>query len=196
MNEISSSKFKKRFVNYFEVILSSVNSLIIIFLLIIAHKNIILSIIGILFACINLALIYYIFIKNNPMYRYYCYVLLFSGILFFIPSLWIDLTLGSLFLPNIIYIIIITKRYSGASAIESVAKYHYMQRFAVDYAFNAKNLSQQWDNINPELELKRQKHRELLEKKYHSKKIIITSILLSFIWLIIFLLYVITFITM
>jgi hypothetical protein len=84
---------------------------------------------------------------------------------------------------------------SNKSALGTIAKYQYMQRFAVDYAFNAKTLSQQWDNINPELESINQKHRELLAKKYRSKRILITAVLLSLIWFIIFILYVIIFLT-
>jgi len=196
MNVIKSQNFSKKFINYFEVFLVSINALAIITILVIVHKNIIVSIIGILLSCGNLVLVYYIFIINNPLYKFFCYVLSFSGVLFFIPSLWIDLRMGFLFLPNIIYIVVICKGTRNASALGTIAKYQFLSRFAADYAFNAKRLSQQWDNINPELELIRQKHRELLEKKYNSKKIIITSLLLSFSWIVIFVLYIVTYVSL
>lgn len=68
-----------------------------------------------------------------------------------------------------------------------------MKKFGVQFGLNAQRLSQQWDGINPELELIRQKHRQLLEEKYNSKKILINSLLLSLAWLVTFVFYTITF---
>ncbi len=193
MNEKISSNFKKSFANYIDIALATMNSLIIIFPLIIVHKNLIISTVGIILSCGNLALIYYTYIKNNPFYIYYCFVMLFYGFLFLLPSIWINMMMGCLFIPNIIYILKISKGSSHTSALGSYAKYQYLKRFAIFEGFNARQLSQQWDNINPELELKRQKERELLEKHYHSMKILIISLLLSLSWLVIFVLYTIAF---
>ena len=65
----------------------------------------------------------------------------------------------------------------------------YLGRFGAQYGLNAKKLSQQWDNINPELELKRNQQREMLGKRYDSKRIFINALLFGFSLIIIFALF-------
>jgi len=103
--------------------------------------------------------------------------------------------LGILFIPEVCFIYTISKGKSQTSALSSYAKAQYLRRFGVQYGLDARKLSQQWDNINPELELKKNQQRELLEKRYHSKQIIISSLVLSLSLITIFALYTITFIS-
>lgn len=188
-------EFKKGFLNYIDIGLAIINSLIILFPLIFFSKNIVISILGIILSCSILIISLSTFIRNNPLYMYYCYVLLIGGVLFLIPLTMINPILGILFIPEACFIYNISKGKSQTSALSSYAKAKYLMRFGAQYGLNAKKLSQQWDNIDPELELKKSQQRELLEKRYHGKKILISSLLLSLSLITIFALYTVTFIS-
>ena len=103
--------------------------------------------------------------------------------------------LGILFIPEVCFSYNISKGKSQTSALSIYAKAQYLRRYGVQYGLNARELSQQWDNINPELELKKNQHRELVEKQYHSKKILISSLVLSLSLITIFALYTVAFIS-
>lgn len=169
-------EFKKSFINYLDIILSIMNTLIILFSLIIFSKIFLISILGVTLTLCLALLTLYLFIKNNPLYIYYCYVLLVCGILFLIPSTMINPYLGVLFFPQLCLIYNMTKGKSQSSAISTYAKAQYLRRMGVRNSFNAQRLNQQWDNINPELELKKSQQRDLLEKRYNSKKVLISSL--------------------
>ena len=188
-------EFKKGLMNYIDICLAIINSLIIVFPLIFFYKNIIISILGIVLSCSTLTITLYTFIRNNPLYMYHCYVLLIGGVLFLIPSTMINPILGIFFIPEVCFIYNISKGKSQTSALSSYAKAKYLMRFGAQYGLNAKKLSQQWDNIDPELELKKKQQRELLEKQYHSKKNLISSLVLSLSLITIFAFYTITFIS-
>ncbi|MFW9828036.1 MAG: hypothetical protein ACFFEY_10610 [Candidatus Thorarchaeota archaeon] len=179
-------EFKKSFINYLDILLSIMNTLIILFSLIIFGKNLLISILGVILTLSLALLTFYTFIKNNPLYIYYCYVLLICGVLFLIPSTMINPFLGILFFPQLCFIYNISKGKSQSSALSTYAKAKYLKRMGVHYGLNAQKLSQQWDNINPELELKKNQQRDLLEKRYNSKKVLISSLCLFLSLIIVF----------
>lgn len=186
--------FKKRYFHYFDIILAIINSLVIIFPLAIIYENPVISMIGIFLSCGTITLAIYTFIKNNPLYIYYSYTLLLCGLLFSIPSMIINPIFGVILVPDICFIYNISKGKSQTSALSGYAKAQFLMRFGTQYGMSVKSLSQQWDNINPELELKKQQHREILEKQYFSKKIIISTFILSLSLLAIFILFTINFV--
>ena len=186
-------EFKKSFMNYVDIALAIINALIIMLPLIFFSKNIVISILGIVLSCSSLIVTIFTFSRNNPLYIYYCYVLLIGAILFLIPSIVINPIFGILFIPEVWFIYNISKGKSQTSALSSYAKMQYLQRFGAQYGMDAKQLTQQWDNINPELDLKEKQQRELLEQKYYGKKILISSFLLSLSLIAVFALYTITF---
>lgn len=187
--------FKKRYINYFDIILAIMNSLVIIFPLVIIYENPVISIIGIFLSSGTITLAIYTFIKNNPLYIYYCYTLLLYGLLFSIPSMILHPIFGAILIPDICFIYNISKGKSQTSALSGYAKAQFLMRFGAQYGMNVKQLSQQWDNINPELELKKQQQREKLEKQYFSKKILISTFILSVSLLAIFALFTINFVS-
>lgn len=194
MTEDKSPNFKKGFVNYMDITLAIINSLIIIFPLIIIHKNISISIVGIILSFISLTLVFYTFTNNNPLYIYFCYSLLIAGVLFLIPSIMINVIFSILVVPEICFIYNVSKGKSQTSTLSSYAKMQYLRRFGLQYGMDAKQLTQQWDNINPELELKKTQQRELFEKQYNSKKILISSLLLILSLITVFVLFTATYI--
>ena len=73
MNSEKQPEFKKSFENYIDVTLGIINFLIIIFPLILANKNIYVSITGFFLSGLLLLLaILYFFLRDNPFYIYYC----------------------------------------------------------------------------------------------------------------------------
>jgi len=101
---------------------------------------------------------------------------------------------GAILIPDICFIYNISKGKSQTSALSGYAKAQFLMRFGAQYGMSVNQLSQQWDNINPELELKKQQQREILEKKYFSKKILISTFILSVSLLAIFALFTINFV--
>lgn len=73
-----------------------------------------------------------------------------------------------------------------------VAKTKFMQK-AGKMGLIDRNLTQTWDNINPQLELKRRQQREEIESQYSGKKILRNSLILSLSLIVLFILYAITF---
>jgi hypothetical protein len=100
--------------------------------------------------------------------------------------------IGILLLPDIFYFYEIYRSRSQSSAVSMVAKTKFMQK-AGNMGLIDRNLTQTWDNINPQLELKRQQQREELEHQYFGKKILRNSLILSISLIVIFILYAITF---
>ncbi len=189
---VKEEEFKKSFINYIDILLSIMNTLIILFSLIIFSENLLISIIGVLLTLSLVLMTFFTFIKNNPLYIYYSYILLICGILFLIPSTMINPFLGILFFPEFCFIYNISKGRSQSSAISTYAKVKYLKRMGAHYGLNAQKLSQQWDNINPELELKKNQQRDLLEKSYNSKKVLVSSLCLFLSLVIVFALFTIS----
>jgi len=192
MTNEKSLDFKKTYINYIDIVFAIVNFLIILFPLIFFRKNIFISIFGFLFSGVLIIITLYIFTKNNPLYIYYSYVLLFCGILFLIPSIMINYILGGLLLPEFCYMNNISKARGQTSATSQIAKLKLSGRMG-GYGLNASKIRQAWDNGNPELEIKRNQQREILEKQYNGKKIMITSFLLGISLTFVFVLYTITY---
>ena len=191
MTNEKSLDFKKTSINYIDIVFAIVNFLIIIFPLIFFMKNIFISIMGFLFSGVLIIMTLYTFIKNNPLYIYYNYMLLFCGIFFLIPSIMINYVLGGLLLPEFCYIYNISKARGQTSATSQMAKLRVLGR-AGGYGINIRRMRQTWDNVNPALEMKRNQQREILEKQYHGKKIMKTSILLGISLISVFVLYIIS----
>ena len=190
---VNREEYKRSKIDYIDIIMAFMNALIIIFPLVLVPKNIFISIIGILLSCGNFTLIIYIFHKKNPFYTYYCYVILLYGTLFLLPSSYINPILIILFIPELIYFLIVSKGKNYSSALSIQAKYRYLQRYGFQMGLNLQRLNQQWDNINPDLEKKLLQYKKSLEEQYKTKKILISSLILSLSWLTIFILYTILF---
>jgi len=188
MTNEKSLDFKKTSTNYIDIVFAIVNFLIIIFPLIFFMKNIFISIMGFLFSGVLIIITLYTFIKKNPLYIYYSYVLLFCGLFFLIPSIMINYILGGLLLPEFCYIYNISKARGQTSATSQMTKLRVLGR-AGGYGLNIRRLRQTWDNGNPELEMKRKQQREILEKQYNGKRIMITSFLLGISLIFVFVLY-------
>ncbi len=193
MTNEKSLNFEKTPLNYVDIVFSILNFLIIIFPLIFFSKNIFISIMGFLFSGVLIIITLSTFIKNNPLYIYYSYILLFCGFLFLIPSIMINYILGGLLLPEFCYFYNITKARGLTSGTSQIAKLKVSGRVG-SIGLNSRRIRQAWDNVNPELEIKRKQHREILEKQYNGKKIIITSFLLGLSLIIVLVLYALTYI--
>jgi len=192
MTNEKSLDFKKTYINYIDIVFAVTNFLIIIFPLIFFRKNIFIPIMGFLFSGVLIIITLYTFIKNNPLYIYYSFMLLFCGILFLIPSIMINYILGGLLLPEFCYIYNISKARGQTSATSQMAKLKVSGRMG-SYGLNSRRTRQAWDNVNPELEIKRKQQREILEKQYNGKKIMITSFLLGISLISVFVLYTLTY---
>ncbi|HDZ17065.1 MAG TPA: hypothetical protein ENH75_02170 [archaeon] len=191
MTNDKSLGFKKKVINYIDIVFSIVNFLIILFPLIFFRKNIFISIFGFLFSGVLIINMLYTFTKNNPLYIYYSYALLFCGIFFLIPSIMINYILGWLLIPELCYVYNISKARGQTSATSQMAKLRVLGR-AGGYGLNIRRMRQTWDNVNPELELKRTQQREIFEKQYNGKKNLITSSLLGLSLIIVFVVYIVT----
>ncbi len=101
----------------------------------------------------------------------------------------INYVLGGLLLPEFCYIYNISKARGQTSATSQIAKLKVLGR-AGSYGLNIRGLRQTWDYGNPELEMKRNQQREILEKQYNGKRIMITSFLLGISLIVVFVLYI------
>jgi len=104
----------------------------------------------------------------------------------------INYILGGLLLPEFCYIYNISKARGQTSATSQMAKLKVSGRMG-SYGLNSRRTRQAWDNVNPELEIKRKQQREILEKQYNGKKIMITSFLLGIRLISVFVLYTLTY---
>ncbi len=179
---------KKSFLKYSDIVIAVINFFIIIFALIIFHENIILSIIGIYLSVGILSLATYTFIRNNPLYLYYCYIILLFAILFLSLLLTKYLILGIFLIPEIVYLYYLIGSNSHTSTINSIAKQRFVMRAGGLYSFNAIRLTQQWDNISHELENQKLKRRDIIEKQYNATKISIISLVFAVSFFVIFIL--------
>ena len=183
--------FKKTYINYIDIVLAIFNFLIILFPLIFFMKNFFISIMGFLFSGVLIIITLSTFIKNNPLYIYYSYMLLPCGLLFLIPSIMINNILGVLLLPEFCYFYNMSKARGQTSGTSQMAKLRVSGR-AGSYGLNSRRIRQEWDKVNPELEIKRKQQREIVEKQYNGKKIVITSFLLGISLIFVFVLYILT----
>ncbi len=79
------------------------NLLIIVFPLTFLSNNILTSTIGIFLSGFLIITMIFKFIKNNPLYIYYCFALIISGLFFLFYLLNIFPVLGAFLLPEILY---------------------------------------------------------------------------------------------
>ena len=191
MTNEKSLDFKKTNINYIDIVFAIVNFLIILFPLIFFMKNIFISIMGFLFSGVLIIFTLSTFIKNNPLYIYYNYVLLYCGIFFLFPLIMINYILGGLLILEFCYAYNILKARGQTSGTSQIAKLKVSGR-AGSYGLNSRRIRQAWDNVNPELEIKRKQLQEILEKQYNEKKIMITSFLLGISLTFVFVLYILT----
>jgi hypothetical protein len=185
----NSPDFKKTYINYIEIALAIVNFLIIIFPLIFFSRNIFISITGFIFSGVLIVITLLTFIKNNPLYIYYNYTLLVCGFFFLIPSIMRNFIFGWLLLPELCYVYTLSKARGQTSATSQIAKLKVSGR-AGSYGLNSRRIRQAWDNVNPELEIKRNQQRKILKEKYNGKKIFIRSLILGLGLIIVLILYI------
>jgi len=189
MSEDSLS-FKRSLKNYFDIILSILNFLIILFPLISKNEVLVISIIGILISSTLIILTAYNFMKNNPLYTYYSFPLLFSGFLFLIPSIVINPLIIFLILPETFLIYIISKMKGEISVKRQIAGVKVLGKRGFAGLVDER-IAQNLAKMNYELEIKKEKQRELFIQKYNGKKLLKNSLLFSLSMLTIFILFII-----
>lgn len=172
--------FKKGFVNYIDICLAFMNFLIIVFPLTILSKNILISTIGIFLSSFLIVVTLFKFIKNNPLYIYYCYTLIFSCLFFLFYLLNVNPVLGALLLPEILYI------YTFFTKTEV-----YSQQSLIPYD-NSINLYMNYSprRVNTCKIYKRVKITEMIKKQYNSKTNFMYSLILSLSLIITFIFYI------
>ena len=199
MTNETTGNVKKGFLNYIDILVASLNFLVILITLIIFPKNIFISLIGILLSGVLIVFLVHTFIRNNPLYDRYFLGLLFCGFFFTIPLILMLTRLGLILIDFLISLILLldilffyrmyrsmvqlTGATTGAKA-SVLGKYGGM-------GLRIRDLRQSWDNINPELIKKRKQMKELLEKQYDGKKVLRNSLIFSLSLFIIFVLYIV-----
>ena len=102
-NKTDKSKINK--IEYFELIMAILNAIIIIYLFTFARN---ITIISILFASIFIGVLYggliITFLKRNPFYTYFCYGIMFCGIIGNIFEVFLSPLLTLIFIPQIYYV--------------------------------------------------------------------------------------------
>ncbi|MHA1913895.1 MAG: hypothetical protein ACW986_05170 [Promethearchaeota archaeon] len=191
MTEKDTQNFKKGFLNYLDIFVSSINFVIMFISFIFFHKNIFISVIGILLSGIFIGITIHTFINNNPLYVYYSYGLLICSLFYVMPSIIIFPWIWVLLLPDFFFFYELYRSRGRSSAVSMVAKTRFMQK-AGNMGLIDRNLTQTWDNVNPQFELKRSQQRDELERQYSGKKILRNSLILSLSLFIVFILYTIT----
>ena len=189
MSEDSLS-FKRSLKNYFDIILSILNFLIILFPLISKNYVLVISIFGILVSSTLVILTLYTFMKNNPLYTYYSFSLLFSGLLFLIPSIVINSLMIFLILPEIALIYTLSKMRGEISVKRQIAGVKVLGKRGFAGLIDERT-AQNLARMNRELEIKKEKQRELFLQKYNGKKLLKNSLLFSLSMLTIFFLFII-----
>jgi len=189
MSEDSHS-FEKSLQNYFDIILSVLNFLIILFPLISINEVLVISIIGILVSSTLIILTLYTFMKNNPLYTYYSFSLLFSGFLFLIPSIVINPLMIFLILPETFLIYIISKMKGEVSVKRQSAGVKVLGKRGFAGLVDDR-MAQNLASMNRELEIKKEKQRELFLQKFNGKKLLKNSLLFSLSMSTIFILFII-----
>lgn len=171
--------FKKDRSNYIDFCLAFINFLIIVIQLIVFHKNIFISIFGLVISSILIVLTAYEFIKSNPFIIYYCFVFLISSISFLITSVTINPMLGLSYIlvgVNIInYFKLLRYIHSDSQIVGASVFYKYGGKIS-----NVEHKYQQVGYIDAELESKAKQQRLKLKKQYNSGKILKYSLILGF----------------
>lgn len=186
-NEITGNR-NKGFFQYFDILVASMNFLVILITFIIFQKNIFISLFGILFSGVLIVITIYTFIRNNPFYTHYFVGLLISGFFFTIPLILRSSWLGFLFYLDILFFYRIYRSYVHQSAVTTRSKAKVMG-WAGSMGLDIKNLRQGRDNLNLELRKKRNQIKESLEKQYNGNSLLRNSLILSLSLIIIFILH-------
>ena len=179
MDENLRYLFKKGFVNYIDISIAFMNFLIIIFPLTFLSINIITSTIGIFLSGFLIIIMIFKFVKNDPLYIYYCVALIISGLFFLFSLLTIYPVLGALLLPEILYIY----TFYSKTATTSQSSIPY------DNSINA-YMNPTPNPVNTCKIYKRAKMTESIKKQYNSKINLKYSFILSLSLIIIFILYI------
>lgn len=179
MDENLSYLFKKGLVNYIDISIAFMNFLIIIYPLTFLSINVITSTIGIFLSGFLIIIIIFKFIKNDPLYIYYCFALIISGLFFLFSLLTIYPVLGALLLPEILYIYTFyskTETYSQSSIPYDNSITSYM-----------KNNPRRMNTCKI---YKRAKLTEMIKKQYNGKTNIKYSFILTLGLIITFIMYI------
>jgi F0F1-type ATP synthase assembly protein I len=97
--------------------------------------------------------------------------------------------LGILFLPNFIFLYQLSRKRSQHAATNIIAR----SGRAGSLGLMIRNLDQKYDNINPDLEMKRKQQRDIVENLYKGKKILRLTFLFSIALFVVFVLFSLTY---
>jgi hypothetical protein len=171
-------KFERKFVNYIDISIALMNLLVITLPLAILSENIFISIIGISVSCVIVITLFYKFLRNNPLYIYYCFAIIFGALFFLFYLLNLYPVLGVLLLPEVLYIY----TFYSKSVTTSQSSIPY------DNSINA-YMNETPRAVNTCKIYKRAKLTEKIKEKYNSKTNLKYSSIFSLSLLVIFLLY-------
>jgi hypothetical protein len=101
MSDNENYMFKKGIINFIDIGIAIMNFTVIAFTLIYFYRNIIISIIGVIFATILMGITVLTFIKDNPFYIYYCYALIITSLFFLFRLMLINSLFGFIILPTV-----------------------------------------------------------------------------------------------
>ncbi len=189
MKNETNGKFKPGLINYLDVIVAVMNFMIIIIPMLFFYENVFISIIGIFISGVLIVFALSSLASNNPFYIYYCYGLMINSIFFIFPAFIMIPWLGLLFLPNFIFLYQLSKKRSQHAATNIIAR----SARAGNLGLMIRNLDQKYDNINPDLEIKRKQQRDIVENLYKGKKILRLTFLFSIALFVVFVLFSLTY---
>ena len=177
---MNNADFKKTFSNYIDFAFALLHFSVIVFSFFLNPNILVFAVLTIIISGIQLLFVMYVFIKNNPLYIYYCYVLLLVSVIFLIFDSILNYSFIILLIIDIIYFYNLTKGHRRFSALKNIGDYHYRSSLG-----SKAMLNQDYDRNANQIRIEREKHREFFEEKYKSKRHLIISTILSFLLVIV-----------
>ena len=186
MTENSIESFERKLINYIDIGFACFNFIIIIFPLLAVLENIILTIVGCVFASVLFINTLYTFNRNNPFYLYYCYGLILGSLFFLISLLVLNPLMGLIFIPIIIYLIILlktprefSKEVHFRSKRATHARYHPADLRGTSRGGHTVSISSAMDLVDPEEKERQERRSKILKERYNFKKIIVYTVILT-----------------
>ena len=172
---MNNADFKNTFLNYIDFAFALLHFSVIVFSFFLYPNILVFAVLTIIISGIQLLFVIYVFIKNNPLYIYYCYVLLLVSVIFLIFDSTLNYSFIILLIIDIIYFYNLTKGHRRFSAL----KYYGDARYRSSLGSKAM-LNQDYERNAIQIRIEREKQRAFFEEKYKSKRHLIVSTILSF----------------
>jgi len=200
MVENPFENFEKKSIHYFDIMIACLHFFNIIFTLsIVIYENIILTIVGYVFATVFLLKIFFTFKNDNPFYIYSCYGFFLCGFLFLASSFIVIPLMGLILIPELFYFFFILQtknQFSGLSHyVTSKGRYSPYSTYTPYFSKTSSHarrrtpraypLSNAKEEINSEERLRQEQQRERIREKFKVKKLIRYTLILTLILLII-----------